>query len=309
MEDDRNFNRRKVLRNIAVAGSASLFGMTASVGASPEEASVDIDRLLQTDRIQKLKETIPGLEFSIEDARVLEGERGIVLIPANLGVVLTRPPGETDAASFYPNEWIPGVDSDWVEGTQARLRVTDDDMVLTRSATDEESEEFLKSVGATEFDRENMTVAVQPVTGKVMIAHIDTENRRYDRIQAEPAEVELGRVGNGLAAANAGLEVTSRETEHFSDISKDIKIQSHCDQNDVIFCIAEAINCIPCALLTPTGPVFAVCIVFVCLGFPAQTLVTILADIGCLSLGACGAEEVIDIVNDLIDEYADDIPI
>ena len=54
-DEGHNLDRRKVLRNIAAAGSTSLIGMTASVGASSKESSVDIDRLLQSDRVKKLK--------------------------------------------------------------------------------------------------------------------------------------------------------------------------------------------------------------------------------------------------------------
>lgn len=307
-DEGHNLDRRKVLRNIAAAGSTSLIGMTASVGASSKESSVDIDRLLQSDRVKKLKK-IPNLELSSGDARVLGGEQGVVAIPANHGAVLTRPPGETDAASFYFHEWVPGVDSDWVEGTQARLRVTDDGMVLTRAATDEETERFLSSVDTTEFDRENTTVAVQPETGKVTISHIDTEDRRYDRIQAKPAEVQTATEGNGLAAAKAGLEVTDRETEHFSGSSQGIGVQSSCDSDDVVFCIVEAIGCLPCAAAVGGGPLLAVCFLFVCLGFPGLPIATYLTDIGCLNIAGCTADATVDIVDDLIDQYADQIPI
>ncbi len=54
IEDNHNLNRRKVLGNIAAAGSASLIGMTASVGASSDEASVDMDRVLQSNSITQL---------------------------------------------------------------------------------------------------------------------------------------------------------------------------------------------------------------------------------------------------------------
>lgn len=306
-EEEHNLDRRKVLRNIAAAGSISLIGMTASVGASSKEASVDIDRLLQSDRIEKLKKEIPKLELSSEDARVLGEEQGVVAIPANHGTVLTRPSEETDAASFYFNEWVSGVDSDWVEGTEARLRVTDDGMVLTRAATDEETEIFLSSVDTIELDRENMAVAVQPETGKVTISHINTEDRRYDHIQAEPAETATE--GNGLAAAKAGLEVTNRETEHFSGSSQGIGVQSSCDQDDVAFCIIEAASCAPCALTAGVPPALAACIAVVCFGVPNLAIITFLGDIGCISLAGCAVNEVVDIVNDMIDEYADQIPV
>jgi len=331
MEDGPNINRRKVLGNIAAAGSASLLGMTASVGATPEEASVDIDRLLESDRIQTLENEIPGLELRRDDARVVAGEQGVVIIPANYGTALTRPPGETDAVSFYFDEWVPGVDDDWVKGTEAQLRIADGETVLTRTATDTEAEAFLGSVGASEFDRADTTVAVQPESGKVTISHVDSDERRYDRIAAEPAQEPDGRGGrrrrrhgrgraerasvqaatesDGLAAAKAGLEVTSRETEHFSESSQDISAQSSCDQDDVVFCIIELASCVPCGFASVTGPVFAACIMFVCLGYPAVPIATFLADIGCQSLISCGAEEAVDIAGDIIDEYGDEVPI
>lgn len=347
MEDEYNLNRRKVLGNIAAAGSVSLFGMTASVGATPKEASVDIDRLLESDRINKLNKEIPGLELSPEDTRVIGGEQSLVIIPANHGTALTRPPGETDAASFYFDEWVPGVDSDWVKGTHAQLRVTDNRMVLTRTATDRETEEFLSSVGATEFDRENTTVGVQPETGKVTISHTDPEDRRFDRIQAEPAEepkdcrrrhdrgqaeyadkpedrrrqhargeaesaeVQTSPESNGLAAAKAGLEVTDRQTEHFSGSSQGngMQTQASCDQDDVIFCIIELASCAPCGITSMAGPVLAACLIVVCAGFPHVQLVTFLADIGCTSLLVCGGEEAADIAGDIVDEYGDEIPV
>lgn len=313
--------------NIAAAGSASLFGMTASVGATPKQASVDIDRLLQSNRIKKLKKEIPGLKLHSEDARVIEGKQGLVIIPANHGTVLTRPPEETDAARFIFDEWVSGVDSDWVKGTQAQLRVTDNRIVLTRTATDKETEEFLSSVGTTEFDRENTTVAVKPETGKVIINHIDPEDRRYDRIQAEPAEVPRDRrrrhdrrqagsaevqtatESNGLAAAKAGLEVTDRETEDFSGSSQGVSAQASCDQNDVIFCLIEMSSCATCAITSMAPPVLAACLIIVCAGFPHVQLVTILADIGCTSLLMCGGEEAADIAGDIVDEYGDEVPV
>jgi len=327
MVEEHNPNRRKVLQNIAAAGSASLLGMTASVGASPTEASVDIDRLLQSDRIQKLKKEIPRLELSPEDARVLGGEQSIVAIPANHGTVLTRPPGETDAAKIFFDEWVPGVDPDWVKGTQAQLRVTDNSTVLTRTATDEEKEEVLSSVGVTEFDQENTTGAVQPKIGNVSISHVDPEKRRYDSVQAEPAEASKDRrrqndnvptesasaqgaaESKGLAAVKTGLVVTEHKTEHFSGGSGEISAQSSCDQDDVVFCIIELSSCIPCGFASVTGPVFAACIMFVCLGFPAVPIATALADIGCASLISCGAEEAVEIAGDIIDEYGDEVPI
>ncbi|AXR76156.1 hypothetical protein [Natrarchaeobaculum sulfurireducens] len=312
MSDDRNLNRRKVLRNAAAAGSASLIGMASSVGATPEEASFDFDRLMESDRIVKLKEEIPDLEFHLEDARAIGGEEGIVAIPANHGTALTRPPGQTDAASFYFDEWVRGVDSDWVEGTQARLRVTDDETVLIRTATDEESEAFLSSIDTDELDHENTNVAVQPDTGEVTITHVDSEDRRYDRIQAAPAQdagAQIATEGNGLTAAKSGLEVTDRDTEHFSGGSGEFGTQSSCDQDDVVFCVIEAVSCLPCAAATATGPLLAVCILFVCLGFPAVPIATILADIGCTNVAGCTASAAADIMSDLADDLGDQVPV
>ncbi|WP_367176311.1 hypothetical protein [Haloarcula rubripromontorii] len=309
MEDDRKLNRRKVLQSAAAAGTASLFGMTTSVGATPEEASIDIDRLLESDRINKLKEEIPDLKLDSEDARVLGGKEGIVAIPGNYGTALTRAPGETDAASFYFDEWVRGVDSDWIEGTEARLRVTDDETVLIRGATDEETEIFLSSINTEKLDRENTNVAVQPETGEVTITHVDSEDRRFDRILAEPDEAQMTTQDSGLAAAKAGLEVTDRQTEHFSGESRGIGTQASCDQDDVVFCVVEAIACLPCAAATASGPLLAVCILFVCLGFPAVPIATALADIGCTNVAGCTADAAVDIMSDLADELGDQVPV
>ncbi|AGB15520.1 hypothetical protein Halru_0898 [Halovivax ruber XH-70] len=309
MGGNNNPHRRKVLRNIAASGGASLIGMTAAVGASPKEASVDIDQLLQSQHIKRLKREVPSLKLSAESARVVGGDRSVVVIPANHGTVLTRPPEETDAARFYFNNWVPGVDDDWVEGTQAQLRVTDDKTVLTRTATDEETEVFLNSIDTRALDRGNTTVAVQPETGKVSISHIDTENRRFDRVQAEPAKAQLATKQKGLAAAKSGLEITDRETTHFSGSSNGTGVQSSCDQDDIIFCIVEAVGCVPCGLTVSAPPVFVACAFLVCLGFPAVPVATILADIGCFNVGQCTGEAVVDIVTDIIDEFADQVPI
>jgi len=324
-------NRRTVLKG-AAAGSMSLFGIATSVGASPEEASVDIDSVLVSDKVATLKEEIPGLELNPDSARVLGGDEGVVGIPANHGILVTHPPEgsiseraqsllkadksnreierpEVDAASFYFSEWIPSVDNDWPKGTQARLRVSDDGAVLLREPTDEEAEQFLSSVGPTEFDRENMAIGVEPETGRVTITHIDTENRQFNRIEAEPSKAQTATADAELAAAKAGLEVTERKTEEFLGGSQDIGTHASCDADDVIVCVIEAQSCWPCLIAGVSGPVALACWFFVCLGFPGEPIATILADVGCLNLAGCAVDEVTDIVDYILDEFGDQIPV
>ncbi|WP_241432728.1 hypothetical protein [Natrinema pellirubrum] len=104
MIEDRNLNRRKVLRNAAAAGTASLLGMTASVGATPEEASIDIDQLLESDRIEKLKKEIPDLKFRSEDARVLGGKKVLSLFLQITGrLLLAHKERQTPQVSISTN--------------------------------------------------------------------------------------------------------------------------------------------------------------------------------------------------------------
>ncbi|ELY79339.1 hypothetical protein C488_04277 [Natrinema pellirubrum DSM 15624] len=155
-------------------------------------------------------------------------------------------------------------------------------------------------------------MAVQSETGEVTITHVDSEDHRYDRIQAEPverAEAQIATENNGLPAAKVELEVTDRQTESFSGGSREVGAQASCDQDDVVFCVIEASSCLPCAAATATGPLLAVCILFVCLGFPAVPIATALADIGCTNVAGCTADAAIDIMSDLADELGDEIPV
>jgi hypothetical protein len=298
--------------------------MATSVGATPQEVSVDIDQVLESDRIRRLKTRVPRLRFRPEEARVIGGSEGVVAIPANHGTALTYVKNNTEVVSFLFDEYVRGVDVDWVEGTEARLRVTADGTTLIRGATEEETETFLSSIDVKDIDRENAEAAVQPQTGEVTITHADGKERRYDRIVAEPTEDAWDQVpakskgdgegknkgkAKGLRAAKVDLEVTDHHTEQFSGESGGFTTQSGCDQDDVVFCVVEAIACIPCAAAVASGPLLAACIIFVCLGFPAVPIATALADIGCTNIAGCAAAEVVDIASDLVDEYGDDIPV
>lgn len=328
--DGTETNRRELLKGVTAAGTTSVFGVTTALGAPPEETSVDIDDLLLADKIATLKREIPGLELYSEKARVLGGEEGIVAIPANYGTLLTYPPEGSvpdslrpwieagidvgverptvDAASFYFTEWVPGVDADWVEGTNARLRVSDGGTTLTRTATQAEAEQFLSSLDAPELDPEEAIVGVEPETGTVTVTQVNTEDERFDRVQAEPAGVQTAAADSGLAAAKAGLEVTDRHSEQFAP--EGIETQGFCNADDVIFCVINAVSCWPCAVAVGGGPkVFAACMIFVCLGFPAQPIAEIMADIGCANVAGCTIDEITDIISDLLDKYEDDIPI
>lgn len=299
--DDDGLDRRSLLKSTAVLGAVPF--ATKTVGATPAEASVDVDEALRQPSVRKLVSEIPDVEFDTATATVFGAESSVVAVPANYGKLVVEAPstvGDEASASFYFNRHVPGVRANWPEGTTARLTATSNGTQFERATTDREKRAILEELGRSEFGLDGTSVSVSPDRERVSLMHVDRTARVMKTVDATGSITTDGRVSS--------LEVVDETTYTESHLRSEVFPQAECSGDimiDLVWCIIDYSDCTFCWIGSPAPPVFAACIVIVCFDGGLALLLEVLMDHGC-SAAAIGG---VDCLQQLIDQYGDKIPV
>jgi hypothetical protein len=313
---DLMINRRTILKNAAILGTLSV--TAPRVGASPAEKSVELDSILSLSKVEKLTSEIRGLELDRDNATVFGTDGSLVVVPSNYGKLLTTIPDSigsdsdpTDnevAASFYFDEWVPGVDDAWPQGTEARLTVTDDELLLQRSATDAETRQLSAAINRPDFRGDNTNITVTPERGDVSFTHINPDKREIETVTAIAQERSVGLTQQQGAAETDHTEVELQVINTTTYTDSEISAAAGCN-GDIIFnlayCMFDYADCVLCTWGSPVPPVLVACVIIVCFDGGVAFAVEYFADFGCFSAG----KGIYSCVQNVVDEYADDIPI
>jgi len=324
-DDTQDIDRRSVLKSV---GSASvLTALSTSVAADPStagkelsvpatESSVPVRAILESETVESLTTEIPGLELRPDDAVVMGADESLLNVPANHGRLVTTVPPSSDGdqpqrggrrrrarkpsgqsggntadirASFYFEEWVPGVDEQWKAGTAGRLVATDEGALLQRTATEEEKSQYLAAVGRTEFVEADTEVTVTPEYDTVEITHQNRSQRRFESLQA----VGTGQAADGVGALGvADLEVVDETVQEVPEVSNEtVSAEDCCNKEillDTLWCIIDTTDCHICRWAWGAGPwTFGACLFFVCLKGGAEILEEKVTDFGCSKAAGC----------------------
>lgn len=211
------------------------------------------------------------------------GEFGTVSIPANHGTLIVVAADGERTVLFDFDKRLPQLDFDWPEGTRARLKATDGDVVFQRTATDAETRRALEAIDGSEPAGSDGThVSVAPEEGEFYVTDVD-----QDAGHIEAVRLESRSGARTTAAGDAGLQIVERER---FEPGSDVSIQSHCDcgdtAGDIILCVYGFWSCGGCFIGWPAPPIMVACMLAVCIG-SGGALMSLLADAGCSDLQGC----------------------
>lgn len=299
--DDRGLDRRSLLKSTALLGAVPF--ATKTVGATTEEASVDVDEALRQPSVRELVSEIPNVEFDTANGTVFGAESSVVAVPANSGKLVVDAPStlvDEASASFYFDRHVPGVRANWPEETTARLTATSDGTQFERATTDREKRAVLDAFGRSEFGLDETSVSVSPDRERVSLMHVDSAARVMKTVEATGSITTDGGVSS--------LEVVDETTCTESDLRSEVSAQAECSADlmiDLVWCIIDYADCWLCSFGSPAPPVFAACIVIVCFDGSLALVVEYLTDFGCSAAITGG----VDCLQQLIDQYGDLIPV
>lgn len=304
MSDDKcdtdGLNRRSVLKSTAALGAVPFTAQ--AVGATPEEASVDVEETLRQPSVRELVSEIPEVAFDTTSAIVYGAESSVVVVPANYGKLVVDAPSvvaDEASASFYFDRHVPGVQANWPAETAARLTTTGDSIYFERTTTNREKRSVLDKLGYSKFGIDGTSVSVSPDQDRVSIMHVDRDDRVVKTVEATGSVTTDGRVST--------LDSISETTYTESEVKSELSGQAKCDDSlllDIVYCIIDYSDCALCAFGTAAPPVIAACILIVCFDGGLSLAVEYYADFGCSAV----AEGGYDCLKEIVDLYADQIP-
>lgn len=254
-----NLSRRGAIKNTTIHGGLPATGLRP--GACPAEKSVDLDTIVNHSDIENLVREVPGLELDRKEATVLGSDRSIVVVPGNYGKLLATVPDSTGSdldpilsepgpinddisAIFYFEEWVPGVDDAWPQGTEARLIATDDELLLQRSATDAEKRQFLDEIDRPDLRGDDTSITVTPGRGDVHFTRADWDEGEIETVTGVCREgsVELVRRGEaGTGYAEPELQVVDETAYSPSDLASESEFSAAAECSDRLITISSGV--------------------------------------------------------------------
>ncbi|WP_396612149.1 hypothetical protein ACH9L7_02355 [Haloferax sp. S1W] len=317
-------NRRSVLKNMAVLGALS--AAAPRVGASPDDKNIKLGSVLSSPKVKRVKKAIPGLKLDRQNAAVFGKDGSLIVIPANYGKLLATT--DNEAASFYFDEWVAGVDKNWPQEAEARLTAEGDGLLFQRGATDSEKRQFISAINRSEYDEKRTNVMVTPGRGEITFTHANHEEREVETLTAVTQQGFTESIQTQSVTEKGDTEeeltVVDRSTFTASDLTQTDSTSSgqtattsgatiqaappgcHADAIlDLVLCVTDYADCSFCFLAsTLTGPVAVACWIIVCLDGGLSFAMEYLTDWGCYAFG----EEVYDCLRYIVDEYGHLVP-
>lgn len=313
-----NISRRNILRNMAVIGAVS--GAVPQVSASPADENVDLDEVLNNNRVDVLLDKIPGVELDHKNASIYGSDDYLIVVPSNYGKLLVNNHEEVDA-SFYFDKWVPDVDDAWPQETEAHLSATDNGPLLSRTATDAEKREFIKAINRPKFEKDSTNVVVVPERGEVSFTRANKDQREIETVKAvgDVGSVGLNQQrGVNPEMATTELQVVDETTYTSSDLTPNSTVSksgavtsssAECDPGkvgvDLFICVVDYSDCAFCTLASSiTGPVGIACLIIVCFDGGLSVAMEYFLDWGCAS----AVEGGVDCLAEIVDEYGHLVP-
>lgn len=178
-------NRREVMKKMGV-GSAIALGAVGQANASQGFSSDDIDSLLASQKVKSIKKRLPSIQLQKQRAEAVpvgpKDEPTLITkteIPSNTGTLNIIEFSGVDEIEviFEFNGHQPDLGIDWPQGTEAKLRGTEDGIILARNATEREEKKVAETIGE---DKDEIQVGTTSETNGFHAYYVDSPNGRVE---------------------------------------------------------------------------------------------------------------------------------
>lgn len=271
---DGKLSRRNILRSTSAIGSAAFL---LTIPALAEKSGFGTERALKNNQgslesvyqslaVQQLREQYPNVALEPRNIRTVVTDSEDKVVAANVtvedGELTYISVHDTTQVTLVFDERDRDVVGDWPSDTEGLINATSNGATFVRTATVDELETVLNSLGRTEVeDADEQNVYVAPETQSYFVEKFDYESRQLELLEVSSQLDALGETG---------YRIDDQDVYG----TKGATIQGGCNINDdtaanVLLCLHQVTTCSACSPSFLGGPIPAVaCLLLVCIGTP-----------------------------------------